>query len=101
MIPAGLCNWGLQSMLQCAFGMSLSMSHFIGLVVSVVEEFVPNIRKTLPGSCAAVWSLQPERGGTRRGAAGTVPVSWMGRRRAACGYYLQAGEQRASAKPCK
>lgn len=50
-------------MLQCAFGVSLSVSHFIGLVVSVVEEFVPNMGKTLPGSCAAVWGLQPERGG--------------------------------------
>lgn len=70
MIPAGLCYWGLQSSLQCAFGMSVSVSYFIGLVVSVVEEFVPNIGKTLPGSCAAVWGLQPEQGGPIAGWRG-------------------------------
>lgn len=54
MIPARRHSWGLQNMLQCASGMSLSVSHFIGLVVSAVEEFVPNMGKMLPGSCAAV-----------------------------------------------
>jgi len=68
-IPAGLCCWGLQSTLQCAFGMSASVSRFIGLVVSVVEECVPDVRKKLPGSCAAVWGLQPERGDPSRGQA--------------------------------
>lgn len=54
---------GLQSMLPCASGMALSASHSIWLVVLAVEEFVPDVGETLPGSCAAVWGLQPEWGG--------------------------------------
>lgn len=43
--------------------MAQRASCFIGFVVSVVEEFVTNAGERLPGSCAAVWGLQPERGG--------------------------------------
>lgn len=45
-------------------------------VVSAVREFVPDVGKTLPGSCAAVWRLQPERG-TRGQTVGTVLVQGM------------------------
>lgn len=51
----------------------------MGFVLSVVREFVPGVGKTLPGSCAAVWRLQPERG-DRDQAFGTVPVRGRGDR---------------------
>lgn len=68
------CRWGIRP-LRCTLDstaryrgcrarctVSGTLSYFIGLAVSAVEVFVPDVGKTLPGSCAAVWGLQPERG---------------------------------------
>lgn len=92
---------GPRSTLQCASGTALSASPFIGLVVSAVEEFVPDVGETLPGSCATVWGLQPEQGGGNPSAGLSL---CQGRREKSLLQALpqgQAEERRAPAEPCE
>lgn len=71
----------------------------MGLVVSVVEESVPDMGKTLPGSCAAVWGLQPEQGDPSRGC-GDCPHVLAGWERT-CLWVLPTGTSRGATCDCK
>lgn len=98
-IPAGLC-YGAAEHSTCF--RHVCECHFIGPAVSAVEEFVTNIRKTLPGSCAAVWGLQLERG--THGGPQAVPVSRGMEASSLWGYLWEQavwGEQRGLQSPAE
>lgn len=98
-IPAGL-RYGAAELSACF--RHVCECHFIGPAVSAVEEFVTNIRKTLPGSCAAVWGLQPERG--THGGPQAVPMSRGMEASSLQGYLREQaarGEQRGLQSPAR